>query len=235
MTRGILWLAYGSEFDKLAAAAATYSRKFTRLPMHVVSNLTEHQRHDWPRGTTFTYLDQPAERNREAKVTLYDCTPWDETLFLDADALLQRPGIERFFDDLAEHDLAIQHAETIRNEAHRAKSKFYQTFYLSLMEKLDEPYPLEVLQSSAFLWRQGPAAQRFFGKWRELWELGGCRRDMPGFSLAARVPGVKIKVYRPQEDGFLANMKNTTRVIQHRGYRLFLADFGLPEYVDWNP
>lgn len=235
MTQGILWLAFGDSFDLLGAATATYSRQFTKLPMHVVTNLPESERHDWPDGTTFGWVDMPTEQNRAVKVSLIEHTPFDLTLALDVDAVLQRPGIERFFDDLAEHDLAIQQAEVIRSEAHRAKSNFYRTFYLSLMEKTGESYPLAVLQSSAFLWRQSPAAQRFFGKWRELWELGGCRRDMPGFSLAARIPGVKIKVYQAKQDGFLANGKNTTRVIQHKAYRGFLADFGLPEYQDWNP
>jgi hypothetical protein len=230
---GILYLAFGAEFDKVGAAVAEYSRKYTDLPMHVITNLTSPR--PWPEGTTFTHWDMPSVMNRGMKVSLFDHTPFDRTLFIDSDAVIQRPGIERYFTDLDHHDLACQHAETIDTRQRREGKRFYERYYLSLMDTTGEPYPLEILQSSAFLWRQTPQAKAFFGKWRELWELGGRRRDMPGFSLAARTPGLTVKTYYPKRDGFLANMRNPERVIQHRGYGRFLCDFNLPEYKDWNP
>lgn len=235
MTAGICFISFGPEFDRLGAATATYSRRFTGLPMHVLTNLPESERHKWPEGTTFTHLDMPTEHNRMVKVSLLEYTPFDDTLFCDADSVIQTNGITRFFRDLEQHDVCCQLAETLPNAERRAKSKFYRTFYLALMEKVKARYPLDIMQSSAFLFRKNDAAKAFFKMWRLYWSIGGGRRDMPGFSLAARDRRVKVKVYQAREDRFLANGKNRGRVIQHRGYRQFLADFGLPEYKDWNP
>jgi len=46
--------------------------------------------------------------------------------------------------------------------------------------------------------------------------------------MDTRIPEVR-------QDQFWANERTRKRVIQHKAYKGFLQDFGLPDYKDWNP
>lgn len=232
-SRGIIYLAFGEEFDKITAATARYSRKFTDLPIRVLSNLHSHPLWKNISNVSFTYIPLPTVRNREVKVSLIDYSPFEESLFLDSDALIQRPNIESVFRYLLSHDIVCSFYRKIR---FRSEPSPCYNLYAFLALHFNEKFPIPALLDSAFLFRKSKTAQQFFLLWKKLWVFGGSSRDMPAFSFTARHSSAKVKVfYRHSNICFCTHQRNKNHFIQHKGYSGFEKEFGLPHYKDWSP
>ncbi len=234
--RGILLLAFGEEFDKLTAAAACYSRRFTNLPICVITNLEECNS-KWQRvsNVCFKYIQLPSNRNRSIKVSLIDYTPYDETLFMDSDAVIQKHGVETLFDYLKDFDIACQFFGVIQ---HFDDKNFEKAFVIRTYDKLAkllyEPYPIELFAEAALLFRKTETSKRFFDLWKRYWQMMGCGRDMPGFCFAVKHMKSKVRIFR-DDICFSTNKEDETFFIQHKGFDGFERKFGLPNYGDWNP
>lgn len=260
-TRGIVYLAFGKEYDKLTTATAEYSRRFTKLPMCVLTNLKEQNTY-WKNvsDVCFKYISLPSEKNRRIKVSLLDYTPYDETLFIDSDAVIQNYNIESLFDYLKNFDVACQYCgTTVKKDSNLT---FYKKTYGKLAKLLKESYPIEILSTVALLFRKTETSQKFFALWKEYWKLMGCSRDMPAFTFAVKHTKTGIKIFRTlsivmdnlgphsnkwnrenmklqdiegPEVPFLTDVENNISFIQHEGFKNFQKKFGLPSYTDWSP
>ena len=236
MSRGILYLALGEEFDKLTAATAHYSRRFTDLPMCVITNLDQRDP-VWlgVKDVRFSRVTDPSNENRRIKVSLIDYTPFSETLFMDSDAVIQNEGIEVLFGYLEDYDIACQYFATITSSDDKNfETAFIEKTYDKLAKLLRESYPIEMFGEAALLFRRTGPARDFFRLWQEYWELMGCGRDMPAFSFAVKHSPDKVKVFKGDVP-FCTNAENEDFFIQHKGFSGFEKKFGLPEYQDWNP
>lgn len=237
VSRGILYLAFGPEFDKLTAASARYSRKFTDLPMCVLSNIDERS-HMWKEvdGVSFQFVSLPTNQNRQVKVSLIQHTPFDETLFMDSDAVIQRPGVGLMFQHLHKHDLLCQRFGTIEHPRDPAyEADFIAKTYDKLASILGEQYPIELFGEAALLFRKTDAAREFFDLWERYWVQMGSGRDMPAFCFAVKHAKCRTKVFGPDGVRFCKNAEDPFAFIQHKGFPGFEKKFGLPEYKDWNP
>jgi len=246
---GILYLAFGEEFDKLTAASARYSRKFTDLPICVLTNLKEtNQVWKSVQNVCFKFVDLPSEKNRRVKVSLLDYSPYDETIFMDSDAVVQKVGIESLFDLLEDFDLVCQYygrvyydsslnnwaVETQGRKSHLT-SNFCKKTYDKLAKILGEKYPIELFGEAAVIFKKSSFSEKFFALWRKYWQIMGEGRDMPAFCFAVKHFGSKVKALRDEEVKFCTNVENEGFFIQHKGFRGFEDKFGLPRYKDWNP
>ena len=80
MTKGVLYVAYGAKARQEARLSAeSLARPHPSWPVQVI---TEGEPVDWARTIQWPDLGTPG---RWAKVNLDQLSPWDQTLFLDAD------------------------------------------------------------------------------------------------------------------------------------------------------
>lgn len=236
MGRGILYLAFGKEFDKLTAWSACYSRQFTKLPIRVLTNLLDRSL-KWKdvSNATFQLLNIPSNQNRSVKVSLIEHSPFEETLFMDSDAVIQKHGIESLFDNLKLFDLCCQYFSTICSEYDRNFERdFVKKTYHKLMLLLKESYPIDLFGEAALLFNKSDFSRAFFGVWKRYWKMMGSARDMPAFSFAVKHLIRSIKVFRGDVK-FCTNAENEDFFIQHKGFNGFEKKFGLPSYIDWSP
>ena len=227
-SKGILYLAFGEEFDKLTAETACYSRRFTDLPMCVLTNLKERSP-KWEElsNVHFRYIELPANKNRGIKVSLTHYTPYDETLFIDSDAVIQKRGIEIYFSYLKDFDVVCQYHASFNEGVAFVRSK-----YGRLIALLDEKYPVIVYFNGAFFFRK--SSEEFFSLWKRYWKLSGEGRDMPGFIFAVKHLMNKVKIFR-KEKFFTNFLEDESYCIQHKGFKNFEEKFGISKYIDWEP
>ena len=230
---GIIYLAFGKEFDKLTAATARYSRRYTKLPMCVLTNL-EVRNPVWSEvsDAKFIHLGMLSEENRKIKVSLIKYTPFDKSLFIDSDAVIQKSGIECLFDYLKDFDIACQYHKILQENDR--KKGFIQNHYVKLADLLNEKFPIDLFGEAALLFKKSDTGFRFFDLWYKYWEMAGCGRDMPAFSFATKHLNNYVKVFKKGVK-FCTNKLNEEYFIQHKGFRGFEKKFGLPQYIDWNP
>lgn len=231
---GVLYLALGSEFDKLTAATARHSRANTSLPFYVLTNLDEISA-EWKEvsNVRFKYIPIPSEKNRTLKVSLIDYTPFDRTLFMDSDAVIQRPGIENMFKLLDDKDIVCQYYGYISEDAE--KIDFLNKTYAFLAGLLNENYPIHLFSEAGFLFNRNKSGKEFFERWRKYWRMMGCGRDMPGFSFAVKHYFSRVETLKCNKSRLCTNVEDETFLIQHKGFKGFTKKFNLPEYEDWNP
>ncbi len=157
-TRGALYVAFGER----ARQEATHSiKRLKGLPVAVIG--------DEPligNDMTFIPFDRPGPGARRAKLSMGELTPWDRTLYLDADT---RPvgDISTGFDMLADGwELVLAHSgrqgyDVLGNVAAGERAITF--------EVLSCPEPLG-LQAGVIFFRKCESVVRMFGAWREEWE-----------------------------------------------------------------
>jgi glycosyltransferase involved in cell wall biosynthesis len=174
-SRGIVYVAFGREYERIAAYTACYSRRFTDLPFCVFTNSTDRDpKWNEVSNVSFRVLNETDDINRSVKTSLPLHTPFDETIYLDVDAVLRKPGIERLFSLLEQHDLVFNEIMKFRG-CHTA---FFQKYYKPVIEKLSL-LPRCLASGALFAFRKTDFTRQFFDRWNDLWCLFGKTRDMP--------------------------------------------------------
>ena len=157
MGAGVMYVAYGRKARNEAAASIASLREFHDWPVAVAS--------DKPlvRGTRLLHCEQRGTPGRWAKVNLDKLTPWEWTLFLDADTRIHG-DLSIGFRLLANgYDLVMvpsrpQHNDMLRHLGDQERKR-----------TLGE-LPLDVLQLNTGVMWFGPGAAPLFEVWREEWE-----------------------------------------------------------------
>lgn len=226
--RGIVVVAFGKNADEVAAHTVAYSRKFTDLPFCIFSNLPENERALlWKDvvGVEFRYHQAPVDKNRHLKTQLYYHTPYNETLYMDADAVVQKEGVELFFELLGEHrDVVLNHLVTW-GEGQRVVR-----IYKRAMQECGGKLPLSVYNGALICWRETVGARSMFDCWHALWQKTGCGREMPALAIAVQTTQPKIRRCLPGM--FSPDVRNTESIIQHNynssGGKHWHEEFGIP-------
>ena len=213
MTRGLLYVAFSKNFDALAAHAITYSRQYTDLPVHILTNLTATQRSDeWRKhyDVTFTEFDLPDNLNREVKTSMIQHTPFDQTLYLDSDSVIQNPGIEAVFTWLRPGALVLNRRLTWPMGDAPA-------LYVKAMRMFAQTLPL-VAWNGAFIGfnKNDAKVQAFFLRWHSYWRRFGSGREMPPLCCAiAAEQKTGLQVVAAIPDFFAPQHENNNAVVQH--------------------
>jgi len=238
MKRGILYLAFGEEYDKLASYTAEYSRKYTDLPFCVLTNLEPEKRSpNWKsvKNVKFTFLPLNQSENRAIKTSLINYTPYEETFFIDCDAAIQNPGIEKIFDYFQDYDVIFAVSTILKN----SKSKFYQYFYEPIIKTTGLEYPLVAYSSGFFGFKKSEKIKDFFEDWNKLWVLAGKTRDMPPLAcvMKKQISNLKLKIMG--ENLYCSgekNYRNINSIVQHRwkGDKFFQL-YHVPKYIPFKP
>jgi hypothetical protein len=232
MSRGIVIVAFGQEYDRFAAKCSAITRRNTSLPIHVITNL-DRLSGDWASLPDITF--QPIKyaenvRNREFKTGLIDYTPFDETIYLDCDALVARSGVESIFEGMS--DVVFNPIFSI------APGSRYANIYARAISKFGVPLPVTVYSGAFFAFSKSGGSRRLFELWSLYWRQFGRQRDMPCLACAVKTSEVVVS---PSPPGFIAvECLSDSAVIQHRcaGFSDkfgFTPDLTRDESIDQNP
>jgi len=187
MSRGLLYVSFGEACDKLAVHTIAYSRQFTDLPIHVLTNVQNRCKR-WKNlsGITFNVFKVKTELNREYKTRMNMYTPFDETLYLDCDSVVQKKGIEQAFE--FEEDVALNLF------LYWEKGDKIIRLYRNAMQLSNVYLPLCVYNGACICFkRRDTKINEFFRLWHHTWEITGKGREMPALACALKSSGVSIK------------------------------------------
>lgn len=208
MVDGIAYVCFGKTFDNTLAHACVITRKYTELPIVVFTNI-KNRSEKWKdvSDVEFIYFDMEDKENREIKTQLPHHTPFDNTLYLDSDTVIQKEGIEQSFVPLQNgYDICVNPEFMIQQDG--------QTFniYNKTIQKLECPLPLVVVSGGYLCFTKSDKVKEFFDTWNKNWKTMGSGREMPSLACALRVSDLKISsilnMYEP-------NVENEDVIVQH--------------------
>lgn len=223
-------MAFGAEYDKLAAHTACYSRLFTDLPICVVTNLHEnHPKWGEISDIEFRYIALHDDENRAVKTHLHQHTPFAQTLYMDCDSVIQKPGVERAFDLMAGSDMLL--FAMMRWE----KGDKVLAIYKRTMQEIGCSLPMTIYHGGFQLFRNTHQVRAFYGLWHTFWSLTGRGRDMPALNCAVAKTSLKLKSFSGKDNIHAGEAFNPDAIIQHKYPGAFCRRFGIPEWVPNKP
>ena len=120
---------------------------------------------------------------RMVRTNMLDYTPFENTLALDADSLIQNRGVELFIDLLQDADFAGVNTYVIDI------GKTMPRIYRSAMLHLGARCPLTMWSGACWAIRNSKQSREFINKWHECWtylcSIGNIR-DMPALASAVQ-------------------------------------------------
>ena len=211
ITKGIITLAFGVSYDEMAARCFRHSRKRTDLPLVVMSNLKK--RSDiWDEVSNVTFLDFDVsqEVNREYKTSMYKYSPFDKTLYIDSDAIVQHDGLENYINKIPDTGILVNVEERFsrRDQVYNIYREAYVTAGVDI--------PLTVYYGGCVGFGKGPGVEKFFSDWNRVWVATGRCREMPCLSCAVKLSNADV-IEVEQNKLFSWKMVPHT-IIQHEYY-----------------
>lgn len=211
MSRGIFIVAFGSEYQKISDACLKITRKNTSLPIHVETEIT---------------TGLPINLNRLTKLQMFDRSPFDETLYLDCDSLVQRPGIEAVFDMLSDYDVVLN------PYYYWKKGNKILRIYKRAMNQFGCKLPITIWNGAFVCFKKTDSTRKMLDLWRKYWMEFGKGREMPCLACAVQKSGVSVGElpYRL----FASDGLSDQAFVQHH-CKGFVEKFGLPSWERWTP
>jgi len=229
MQKGLIYVVFGEEYDKLAAHTISYSQQFTDLPICVLTNLEKrHSKWKDTKNIHFIYIPLPRKDNREIKTSLIKYTPFDLSLFIDCDSVIQKEGIEKVFDLISRNDLLLYlwHQWKVGDKI--------ISLYKKMMVQVNVRLPVKVYDSAIFGFRKNKQTEKFFDLWNSYWKINGRGRDMPAFACAIKNSNIQVEEISRKERVF-NKKKDLNAVVQHEYGSDFCITFGIPKFKAWKP
>jgi len=226
---GLYYVAFGEQFDKMAAHCVAYSRKFTKLPIQVVTNIKNRDK-KWGEceNVSFTFISDQDNNNRIYKTRAPEFSMFENTLYMDSDSIVQQDS----FDDrlcamfTQETDMLLYLFCTYPTPDNR-----FQNIYLRAFEKFRCGGELKVFHGALIGFRKSNAAKELFNTWHKFWADFGRTREMPPLACALnKHPNLTISIF---PDGFFSPQDYDESVaVQHNpNMAKFWKRIGLEEIV----
>jgi hypothetical protein len=222
---GLLYIVYGKEYVKLSIASIRRGRKFTNLPIFVVTNVRDNRWAGIP-NVTMCYRNREQKDNRKAKLQMNRLSPFDNTLYIDCDTIIQRPGVEKAFQLLEGANFCMNRLTVF--------DKKLPKLYKRCMKKLGTQPPMTIFNGGIIGWRKGEAANKFFDAWYRAWQTFAHGREMPPLNCVIKKLGLTVAAL--PKDFFEPHIENPQAVIQHNwAMKPFCKRFGLPIWREYKP
>jgi len=223
---GLLTVAFGAKFERMAAHTCAYSRRFTDLPITVLTNVNEESRHPkWREvdNVNFVYIKDIQSNNRQYKTSMIDYSPYDKTIYIDADAIVQQKGIEKVFDRLEGKDIML-------NVYGKWVDRVPLSYYRRAMALLNVKTPITIFYGAFIGFTKSEGARRFFKAWNANWKRSNIKREMPALACTVKkMPDLKL-VRTGNRDKVFTWIIRKGFIIQHEyGARFWTMFF--PGYV----
>jgi len=212
MNRGLLMVAFGKKFDKMAAYAIKHSRRFTELPFTVLTNIKKEKRCNiWNKieNINFIYINDITQNNRKYKTSMINYSPYDFTIYIDADSVIQHKGIERAFKKLENYDIML-------NVYGLWVNRIPLSYYRRAMKILNVRPPVYIYYGAFIGFAKTENARKFFKNWKENWIKTRLPREMPALASTVKKMGNKLKLVKTNNTDDIFSWKvNFNAVIQH--------------------
>lgn len=214
MTIGIIIVSFGVECDKIASHCVAYSRQFTNLPITIITNVDRHRRHkkwDEVKDIDFIQSTEPTHNNRKIKTTIIEYTPYDYSIYMDADSIIQKPEFDEEILKMIEDtpDLILNHFCTYPNSENK-----FQNIYLRASKHFECEDPLLVYNGAFIGFANNERTKEFFTKWNKYWMDFGWQREMPPLSCAVNKM-TELSICILPDNFFCPDHKNEDAVVQH--------------------
>ncbi len=157
--RGVVYIVVGEKYTEMAISSAQSMKQHNPdLPIHLFTD----QHHTQSRYVdSSSLIDNPHKRS---KVDYISESPFEETLYLDADTFILQ-NIEELYITLSKFDLAIAHA-------HKRNAK-------ATLQKWNEdiPYAFPQMNSGVILYKKNRATNKLFQKWKSAYHNNNFKKD----------------------------------------------------------
>lgn len=225
MTKGLIYVVFGKDYEEFAAYAIAISRKSTDLPICVLTNVLAAERSEKWKGipnVTFREFNVNTVLNRDIKTSMIKHSPFDETLYIDCDAVIQNKGIEKAFELLEGNDIVLNRYLHWPKEVHKILN-----IYDRAMRMFDVTLPLTIYNGALVAFRKNNETKFFFERWNYFWNKFGRGREMPCLACTVKsLPELKLNTF---PKGFFAvDGMFDKAVIQHKHDDRFYNKFDVP-------
>lgn len=229
MENGIVYISFGKQYERLAAHTIAYSRQFTDVPITVITNVQDLDP-KWAQVKDINFITLPwgQDRNREVKTSLPEFSPYEKTLYLDCDAIIQKPGIERVFD-LIQPDKLLLNIYGRWTTERQIMGLYGRTMRLSGLT-----LPIDIYYGAINGFQKGEKVTEFFNTWQTLWRKSGSGREMPALACAVRKSGIQV-VEIGNKDGIFTWLIRDNFIIQHEYGQHVRRLVGCPDFEAYKP
>jgi hypothetical protein len=240
VTKGIITVAFGEEYERLAAHTMLFSRKYTNLPITVITNISEEKQDPlWLKNSNVNiireYLSQ--DQNRFVKLHLYEYTPYDETLYIDCDSVIKNNGVDEIFNMLKTSDIMVNFFCAWK------KNEKIPNIYKKAFVEAGVKLPVKIYNGGILLFKKNDAVIKMFKKWFDLWKALGSGREMPALNCALKIASnyYDLSLSTFPKSFFSPDVKCDTCVVQHnynydRCSKInWFEEFCLPKHTEFKP
>lgn len=233
MSRGILLVAFGKEYDRIGAACAKVSRRNTNLPFYVLTNLHPSKRSlVWKdvSNVSFQIFDWPVDRNRAAKTRLPLVSPFDLSLYLDCDCVIQKKGVDEIFYLMENFGYDVVLNRYIFWERGDKVLKIYRR----AMRQFKVGLPITIWNGGLVAFRREAGGDQLFALWNRMWKEFGRNREMPCLACAVAQSLGSFPIGLFPTNFFASDVLDENAVVQHHCPG-FVEKFKLPQWERWVP
>jgi hypothetical protein len=226
---GIVFIAYGKEYDKLAAHCLSYSRQFTNISFCVITNVLERDK-KWGdvSNVQFIYQELPQNENRKIKTMLDMFTPYNKTLYLDCDSIIQKKGIEKIFDFISDDNIVLNIYGRWDSKDNGGK------LYKKVLTDTKISLPINIYYGALVGFSKGTKVKEFFVLWNQYWKNSGAGREMPAMACAVQNSGIHVKEIGNKDKLFSWKIDKNA-VIQHEYGTDVRRLVGYPDFKPFKP
>lgn len=224
---GLLYIAFGEKFKKLAVQTIAYSRKYTDLPITILTNSKNREHLEKLNNVNVVYIEDVTANNRQYKTTMIDYTPYDKTIYLDVDSVIQRKGIETAFSKLDGCDLMC-------NIYGRWVGHIPLSYYRTAMRLLKVNSPINIYYGALIGFNKTENIKNFFKTWNINWKIikndmfrmTGMYREMPALACTIKKMNGNLKLKELNNMSKVFSWrKNINAIVQHEYGARFYTDF----------
>lgn len=207
MNNGILFIAFGEKYYRMAIKTIEYSRKYTKLPFFIITNIKENK-FEKIENTKIMYSNLDTTMNRHIKTSMINYTPFDSTIYMDCDSVIQKEGIEKSFELLSNNDIML-------NVFGKWERKNSLSYYRNTMDILNEHFPITIYYGAFIGFNKNNNSYTFFKQWNENWKKSGIAREMPALACTIKqMTNLKVKALSLNENIFSWKV-NKNSIVQH--------------------
>ena len=222
MSEGIAFVVYGDDYDKTGSVCARISRQNTDLPFLVLADHPRTTRWEGIKGVIWRKVSYA--HNRSAKILgVYTETPFDRTVYLDCDSVIQKRGIGCAFRMLRNSDVVLYPCYKWN------KNSEILRIYKRAMEMFGVCTPVTVWQGGIFGFVKNDRVKAFLYDWHMRWDIFGRQREMPCLMAAAYHNSDRLGIGELSENIFAYECGLSDEyVVQHYTGGDFVAKFNVP-------
>lgn len=228
MKTGIITVAFGAEYDELAARTMCYSRKYTNLPIHVLGNC-KNKSSKWNELSNYTYeyFNLSQDENRDIKTRMFEFSPFEKTLFIDCDCIVQNKGCEDIFQLIPQNGILV-------NLYSRWREKIPCGLYKKHFEILNITTPIEIYYGAFLGFDKSDWCKLFFREWNQCWIKTGKGREMPSLAAACQITNIKRKILTNFDIAFTWKPRHHF-IIQHEFNGIVKEKVGFYSFKAYKP